>query len=121
MAPPTPLTLIDERTAADTTGVVDQDVEATEFGIGTRDGRSHLFGVHHISLHRKDLAVALTNQVGGLFCALRIDLGEDDIRAGLGKRQRDAAADPSAATGDHGNPPGQIYRGSTHESRLSYR
>jgi hypothetical protein len=73
-------------------GVVDHDVEV---GARRADQLRPVAGFRHIGLHE-----GAAHLLGHPLAALRVDVGDDDLRAFLREALRDAGAEAGAAAGD---------------------
>jgi hypothetical protein len=80
-------------------GVVDQDVDATEFILHGREQPVHIRGQSNISFSSQCLSADLLRAFGYLPGAIFVDVGDDEVCAGPGKRFGNSGADAPASPG----------------------
>ena len=91
-------------------GIADEDVDRAEphFGLGNEGLKARLVTDGRGDGDGALLPVALVDGGGDLAAGLGLARGDDDARAGIGKRLGDGASDPPRRAGDDGDPAGQV-------------
>ena len=77
-------------------------MELAEVAFGFRQGIENGLLLRHVDAHRHDALVGAGEAVGCLLDRVLLDVGHDDVGAGLGERGRDAEADAGRGAGDDG-------------------
>ena len=81
-------------------GVVDQDIDFSEFGHGSPDDIVTIRFLRDIASHGNHFASQLTQFLGSLFCHIGIDIRKNKVRARFRKRFRHGLAKSGGAAGD---------------------
>ena len=98
--------------------VVDQDVHAAQFFHRAVNHRLDLFEVLDVGLDREPLAPQGADLGCSALAQRRVAVGDYDIGAEAGERQRDPLANSLTAAGDDGNPVCQKRAGRIHVTSL---
>ena len=92
-------------------GVVAGDVELAEVAFCLGQGIEHGLLLRHVDPHRHDALVGAGEAVRRLLDRVFLDVGHDDVGAGLGERGRDAEANAGRGAGDDGGLAGNVHEG----------
>ena len=92
-------------------GVVDKNVEPSEFFHGVIDGAEDLIFLGDIHLEGKGAAAEGTDFGGEAGVGMDIAETEGDVGTGIGESERDGAAESAGGAGDEGNLAGHVEVG----------
>ena len=101
-----------------TPGVVAGDVELAEIAFGFRQGVDNGSLLRHIDPHRHDPLVGAGEAVSSLLDRVFLNVGHDDVGAGLREGGRDSEANARSGAGHDGGFAGDVHAGDTPLFRL---
>ena len=97
VTPPAARALLQEPSAAHTAGVVDEDVDPAELGVGLRDRGEDLLVVHDVGRHRERSSSERFDRDNRLRRAVRVDVEDRDVGPVCREPQRDPRPIPAPA------------------------